>query len=170
MKAPCFRIASLMVVIAVAALDFGAIRAAADDSNGPGMLLCTVVLPMANVLAMALLLGHKNRRCGRWLAGFEAFGVAVLGYLVVAILSGEDWVWSYVTLVLEPTRAMIRPSGAGKWSTVRLFAGRSLLSVWATLPQLAFALIGGYVASYASRRSDRLFSSPESQSKAQRVE
>ena len=35
-------------------LDFGAIRAAADDSNGPGMLLRTVVLPMANDLAMAL--------------------------------------------------------------------------------------------------------------------
>jgi hypothetical protein len=145
-KAPRFRIAWLMGVVAVAALDFAAIRAAADDSNGPGMLLCTVVLPMANVLAMVFLIGRRNRRCCRLLSGFEAFGVAASVYLVMAILSGEDWVWSYITLALEPTRAIIRPPGGGKWSTGRLFAGRSLLSVWATLPQLAFALIGGYLA------------------------
>ena len=147
MNEPRFRIASLMVFIAIAALDFAAIRAAAYDLNGPGMLLCTVVLPMANVLALALLLGHRNRRCRRWLSGFEAFGLAALVYFVVAILSDEDWVWSYITLALEPTRAIIRPSGGGTWSAVRLFAGRSVLSVWATLPQLAFALIGGYIAS-----------------------
>ena len=34
-------------------------------------------------------------------------------------------------LVLEPTRAAIRPTGVGKWSTVRLLVGRSFLSVWA---------------------------------------
>jgi hypothetical protein len=136
-----------MVAIAIAALDFAAIRAAADDSNGPGMLLCTVVLPMANVLAIALLLGYRNPRYCRLLSGFAVFGAAVVGYLVMAILSGEDWVWSYVTLVLEPMRAIIRPAGGGKWSPVRLFAGRSLLSVWATLPQLAFALIGGFLTS-----------------------
>jgi hypothetical protein len=145
-RAPRFRIAWLMFVIAVAALDFAAIRAAADDSSGPSTLLCTVVLPMANVLAMVLLIGHRNRRCCRLFLGFEAFGVAALVYLVVAILSGEDWVWSYVTLALEPTRAIIRPSGGGNWSTARLFAGRSLLAVWATLPQLAFALIGGLLS------------------------
>ena len=145
MKGPRFRIAWLMAAVAIAALDFAAIRAVSDYPGGPNVLLCMVALPMANVLAIVLLIGRRHCGCRRLLLGFEACGAAALAYLFVAILSGEDWVWSYVALILEPTRTLVRPTGGGKWSTFRLFVGRSFLSIWATLPQLTFALIGGYL-------------------------
>jgi hypothetical protein len=145
MKPPRFRIAWLMAIVALAALNLAAIRAASDSSSGPEVLLCMVALPMTNVLALAILIGHRHRGWRRLLLGFEAFGVSALAYLIVAILSGEAWVWSYITLVLEPTRAIVRPSGGANWSTIRLLVGRSILSAWATLPQLAFALVGGFL-------------------------
>jgi hypothetical protein len=145
MKEPRFRIAWLMAAVAIAALDFAAIRAVTDYPGGPSVMLCMVALPMANVLAIVFLIGQRHHECRRLVLGFEAFGAAALAYLIMAVLSGEDWVWSYVALILEPTRTLVRPTGAGKWSTVRLFVGRSFLSIWATLPQLTFALIGGYL-------------------------
>jgi hypothetical protein len=134
-----------MTIVAIAALNLAAIRTASDSSSGPEGLLCMVGLPMANVLAMVLLIGHRHRGRRRWLVGFEVFGVGMLAYLIVAILSDENWVWSYITLVLEPTRAIVRPTGGGNWSTIRLLVGRSVLSVWATVPQLAFAMLGGFL-------------------------
>jgi hypothetical protein len=139
-------IAWLMAIIALAALNLGAIRAALDESGGLDLQLCIVVLPTANVLAMGLLIGHRHRESRRFLLGFEVFGAAALAYLIVANLSGKDWVWSYLTLASEPLRAAIAPTGGGKWSTLRLLAARSFLSLWATLPQLAFALIGGFLS------------------------
>jgi hypothetical protein len=108
-----------------------------------------VGLPMANALAVGLLTGRWSRGSRRFLAGFEVFGAAALSVPVVGILSGEDWVWSYLTLVTGPVRAMVGPTGGGKWTTLHMAAGRSLLSLWATLPQLAVALTGGFL----SRRS-----------------
>ena len=111
---------------------------------------------MANVLAMGLLVGHRHRGSRRFLLGFEAFGALALGLPFAAILSGEDWVWSYLTLAIEPLRATFGPTGGGKWSTLRLLVVSSFLSLWATLPQLAFALIGGFLVSQVwNRRAAR---------------
>jgi hypothetical protein len=139
-----------MAIVALAALNFGAIRAALDYPGGLNVLLCIAGLPMANALAVGLLIGHRHRGSRRFLLGFEAFGAATLGFLIVAILSGKDWVWSYLTLATEPMRATLGPTGGGKWSTFRLLVARSILSLWATLPQLTFALIGGFL----SRKSE----------------
>ena len=56
MKVPRFRIAWVMVVVAIAALDFGAIRAAFDLESPSVLLLLVVTLPMANILAVGLLI------------------------------------------------------------------------------------------------------------------
>jgi hypothetical protein len=141
-----FPIAWLMVIVALAALDFGAFRAALDHANGPHVLLCVVALPMANALVLGLLIGRRHRGSHRFLVGFEAFGAAALAYLIAAILSGEDWVWSYLTLATGPIRATIGPTGGGKWTTSRLLVARSFLSLFATLPQLTFALMGGFLS------------------------
>jgi hypothetical protein len=144
-----FPIAWLMATVALAALDFGAFRAALDHPNGPDVLLCMVVLPMANVLAMGLLIGHRHRGSRRFFLGFEAFGAAALAFLIAAIVKGEDWVWSYLMLATEPLRATLRPTGGGKWTPSRLLVARAFLSLWATLPQLSFALIGGFLSQRA---------------------
>jgi hypothetical protein len=139
-------IAWLMAIVALAALNFGAFRAASDDPAGPDRLLCMAVLPMANVLAVGLLIGRRHRGSRRFLVGFEAFGAAAFAFVVAAILSGEGWVWSYVTLATGPLRATLGPTGGGKWSTFRLLGARSFLSLWATLPQLTLALTGGFAS------------------------
>jgi hypothetical protein len=141
-----FPIAWLMAIIALAALNFGAIRAALDYPGGPNVLLCIVGLPMANALAVGLLIGRRHRGSRQFLVGFEACGAAMLGFLIVAIVSGKDWVWSYLTLATEPIRAALGPTGGGKWTAIRLLVARSFLSVWATLPQLTLALIGGFLS------------------------
>ena len=146
MKVIRFPIAGLMAIVVLAALNFGAIRAALDDPGSHNVMLCIVGLPMANALAVGLLIGRRHRGSRQFLVGFEAFGAAILGFLIVAIISGKDWVWSYLTLATEPLRAALEPTGGGKWTAIRLLVARSCLSVWATLPQLILALIGGVLS------------------------
>lgn len=73
----------------------------------------------------------------------NAFGIAASAFLIREILWNEDWIWSYLRLVIQPLRAAIGPTSGGEWSTIGLLVGRFFLSLWATLPQLTFALIGG---------------------------
>jgi hypothetical protein len=139
-------IAWLMGIVGVAAIDFGAIRATSEPGVPGGLLLCMAVLPMANVLAGGLLVGHRCRGCRRFLMGFEAFGVVPLIFLIAAIVSNDDRVRSYLTMVVEPLRTSLGPTAGQEWSTFRLLVARSILALWATLPQLAFALIGGFLS------------------------
>ena len=83
MKPPRFRIARIMVAVAIAALDFGAIRAllprhehVLDDQRG--VYLSLGALPMANVLAVVFLVGRHRPGSRPFLLGFEAFGAMAL--------------------------------------------------------------------------------------------
>jgi hypothetical protein len=144
-----FPIGWLMAIVAIAALDFWAIRGASDDPIGSHLMLCVVGLPMVNFMAVGLLIGHRYPGSRRFLLGFEAVGVASLAFLVAQELSGKDWIWSYLTLASEPLRAIIGPAGGRKWSASRLLLARAFLSFWATLPQLTFALTGGFLCQKA---------------------
>ena len=128
-----FPLAWLMASVILAALDFRAIRAGWDHPNGPDLLLCTAILPMANAPAVGLLIGHRYRGSRQFLVGFEAFGAAVVAFLIAAILSDKVWVWSYPTLFAGPVRAILGPISRRKWSPSRLLPARSLLSLWATV-------------------------------------
>ncbi len=143
MKIPRFRIQGIMLAVAIVALNCGALRATSDYASGQNLMLCTAALPMANVLVIGVVIGHRHSNGRRFLLGFEAFGAAALAYLFVAILSNEDWVWSYMMLAVEPLRLMIRPTNAGEWSTPRILVGRAVVSLWITLPQVALAFVGG---------------------------
>ena len=57
-----FRIARVMVFVALAALNFTAIRAVSDYADPRGTLLGVGALPMANVLAVGPLIGYRSRR------------------------------------------------------------------------------------------------------------
>ena len=149
MKAIRYPIGWLMAIVAIAALDFGAIRRASDDPSGSHLMLCVVGLPMVNFMAVGLLIGHRYPGSRQFLLGFEVFGVASLAFLLAQGLSGKDWIWSYLTLASERLRAIIGPTGGGKWSASRLLLARALLSFWATLPQLTFALTGGFLSQKA---------------------
>ena len=61
MKVPRFRIAWVMVFVAIAALDFTAIRVVSDNGDLTSSLLGLGGLPMANILAVGLLMGQQDR-------------------------------------------------------------------------------------------------------------
>jgi hypothetical protein len=57
MKVPRFRIAWVMVFVALAALNFAVYRAAVDAHSITGVLLALGAMPMATVLAIGLIIG-----------------------------------------------------------------------------------------------------------------
>jgi hypothetical protein len=98
---------------------------------------------MANLLVVGLLVGNHRRASRRFLLGFEVFGTTALAlYIAMAILFTDELDQSYLELVIKPLRKTIGRTG---WTTSRLLIAYSILSLWASLPQFAFALIGGIV-------------------------
>ena len=74
LKTPRFRIAWLMLVVAFAAFDLGAVRALFGLRDTFSELVGVGVLPMANLLAVAALAGASGRRHRPFLLGFLACG------------------------------------------------------------------------------------------------
>jgi len=143
MKLPHFRLAWLMAFVAIAALNFGAIRAVTDYRRPISDSLVVGALPMGNFLAFGLLIAHRRRRSRRFLLGFEFFGLtALVLYIAMAILFTDELGQTYLELASKPVRATIARTG---WTNPRLVIAYVILSVWATLPQVAFALLGGFL-------------------------
>ena len=98
MKVLRFRIAWLMVFVAIVALNFVAIRRYVDLriplQRG---ILGLGALPMANVLAVGLLIGQRRPGTHPFLLGFEAFGAVALAlYVAGACLFTEPLLISYL--------------------------------------------------------------------------
>ena len=141
MRLPRFRIAWVMVAVAIAALDFAAIRALPGSPSGELVLLGA--LPMANVLAVGLLIGLRHRGSRPFLLGFEAFGVMALAfYIALTGFSPHPGVISYLDLLLQPTSRTIGTGRPG----VLIAIICSIAVVMLGLPQFTFALIGGFLS------------------------
>ena len=140
MKVPRFRIAWVMVAVAIAALDFAAIRAVLGYPEVG--LLVVGALPMANLLAVGILIGQQRPGCRPFLLGFEAFGAMALA-LFVALASFSPWgyglIYSYLVLGIEPMEKIIGQDRPFVFIPITLF-GVVVMLGW---PQVAFALIGG---------------------------
>src|SRR5580692_11083407 len=86
MKLPRFRIGFLMVVVAIAALNFTVLRAVLATQTEVGELLAAGAMPMASVLAVSLLVGYRRPDSHPSLPGFTLFGAIALGlYVFLAI-------------------------------------------------------------------------------------
>ena len=113
MTAPRFRIAWVMVAVAFAALDFVAIRAFVDSPSPVSENLLFGALPMANVLAVGLLIARQRPESRPFLLGFEIFGATALAsYIALAFFSfpgPRGPIHSYVGIVLDP---ILSPCGA----------------------------------------------------------
>ena len=93
MKVPRFRIAWLIVFVALAALNFTVLRAEGDAT---GALLVLGAMPMATVLAIGLIIGYRRHGSRSFLLGFESFGaVALILFAVMAASFGEKMLDSY---------------------------------------------------------------------------
>jgi hypothetical protein len=142
-KPPRFRIAWIMVAVAIAAFDFMVIRRLVDYRTPTGDFLLLGALPMANVLAIGMLVGQRRPGSRPFLLGFVAFGAMALAVFVAgAIFFTDELVMPYLALVLRPMVTIIgqRPPVV-------------LIPIWFScavfmlgLPQLAFALLGGFLS------------------------
>jgi hypothetical protein len=158
MKPPRFQIAWLMVAVAVAAINFGAIRAMlAPGMGSAGTSLVVGAWPMLNILIIGLLVAHQRPRNRPFLLGFEAFGTMALAFYVLLVISSHDEVvMPYARLALDPINATIGGLPPLVLFSVRMSAGLVLL----VGPQLAVALIGG-VLSRSFPGTVRIFSPPD---------
>jgi hypothetical protein len=137
-KVPRFRIAWVMTAVAIAALDFGAIGAMFGSPTGNLLLLGA--LPMANVLALGILIGQQRPRSRPFLLGFEAFGaVALAAYIAGAAMLTKVLIFHYLHLATGPyIRTFVKHD-----TTFHDIILCSIGVVRFGLPQLAFALVGG---------------------------
>jgi hypothetical protein len=140
MRVPRFPIASVMVAVAIAALDFGAIRTFLDpQSDAKGLVFGA--LPMANVLLVGLLTAPYRPRSRSYLLGFEAFGAIALALyiLILAIGRGQEGpIDSYMEFVTIIVIYIIEP---GHPLFVPILCSFAVIMLGG--PQLVLALIGG---------------------------
>jgi hypothetical protein len=151
-KVPRFRIAWVMVAVAIAALDFTAIRVCLNAPSRWGEDFLLGVLPMVNVLGVGLLIGQQRPQSRPFFLGFETFGAMALAlYVVLTLVFVDPWgastpygdlISSYLDPVVSPIEAIIgrdRPF---------VFIPTICLAIVLMLgwPQVAFALIGGFLS------------------------
>jgi hypothetical protein len=142
LKAPRFRIAWVMVAVAIAALDFGAIRALIEFNSRARELLLLGALPMANVLAIGMLIRQQSPGIRLFLLGFEVFGAMALAlYVALSFLHDNELISNYLAVLLEPIQKIIGQGRPFVFIPIACFVAVVMLG-W---PQVAFALMGGFL-------------------------
>jgi hypothetical protein len=144
-KMPRFRIAWGMVAVAIAALDFAAIRASLEFREA--VLLVLGALPMANVLAVGILIAQQRPGSRPFLLGFEAFGAMALALFITVSVTNlffdsDMLIVCYLVPVLRLIKKIIREDQPLVFVPIVLFAYVVMLG-W---PQVVFALIGGFLS------------------------
>jgi hypothetical protein len=133
-----------VVAVAIAAVDFGAIRELLAPGMRPGGdLLLAGGLPMANVLVVGLLIAHQRRRSRPFLLGFEVFGATALA-VYIALASGfrEEAVIPYLNPFINPLENILKGHAPIVFIPIMISVAVVVLS----LPQVVFALIGGLLS------------------------
>jgi hypothetical protein len=146
-RLPRVRIAWVMFAVAIAALDFAAIREWSHSVRGD--FLVVGALPMANVLAVAMLVTRRRPGSRPFVLGFVSFGMLALTvYVALTVLFIDPFgawtpyrlmIFRYLDLFLGPLNKSAIPFNH---VTIAWF-GCAVMLGW---PQLAFALFGGYVS------------------------
>ena len=140
MKIPRFRLAWLMAFVAIAALNFGAMRALLGFNSVTARLLLGGALPMVNVLAVGILIAQRQPGSRTFLLGFEAFGAMALAFYVgLSFFPNEAALKAYFRLLGEPLEKSIG-------HVIPIPAGYLLALVMLAGPQVTFAVIGGFLS------------------------
>jgi len=167
---PRLSIVSVMAVVIVVAIDCLALRAI-DSRNGLAGALHGIALgslPMVNLLAVGLTLILQERRKSRpFLVGFEVFGMLALLLFIAGARVFPDAINSGLISVADTFADTSARLGLDYASTDigSLVEEVCLVPVLLLLPQLSFALAGGWLThKFMTARSaspDEAASSPE---------
>jgi hypothetical protein len=132
-----------MVAVAIAALDFWVILPNLGSLAGETeTYLLRGALPMANVLAVGMVIGQQRPGSSPFLLGFETFGAMALAlYVVLASSFHREVVSPYLSPLVDPIRDTIGFHRPFILIPVLCSVGVLMLG-W---PQLAFALLGGFL-------------------------
>jgi hypothetical protein len=142
-RLPRFRIAWVMVFVAVAALNFAAVRAVLVHPGPSSELLVVGAMPMASVLAVGLMFGRRRPERHPFLLGFTSFGaVAMAIFVVLAVFFADATVDYYLRLLVGPLVQIIGRDQPLIYIPVAYTFGVLMLG-W---PQVAFALLGGFLS------------------------
>jgi hypothetical protein len=145
-KVPRFRIAWLMIAVAFAALNFGAIRVMFGSPTA--VFLVLGALPMVNILAVGILIGTRRPGSRPFLLGFVAFGAMALALYVILAVNLESrfpiahLANSYLRLLSDPMEKIIGRNRPFVFVPIVCFGTMAML----VGPQVVFALIGGYLS------------------------
>src|SRR5262249_33110103 len=137
-----------MILVALAALNFGAIRALWYDlvtgrNSNRLEVLGLGALPMANILAVGLWIGLRRRGSRPFLLGVELFGAVALAlYLLVWTFYADEWVRFYLFRILNPLRTVVGYLDPPVVNKMFYFSVAAVVLGW---PQMALALMGGFL-------------------------
>jgi hypothetical protein len=137
-----------MVFVALVALNLGATRAFLNLRSPLNYKTIGVLglgaLPLVNFLAVGILVARGPGGARTFLWGFEASGAAALAlYVAGAWFFTESLLMPYLDLGIGPVSRTIGPN----WPVVYIPLRYSLAVVMLALPQITFALLGGFLIS-----------------------
>lgn len=128
-----------MTFVAILALDLGVIRAVRDRPEEDILIL---ILPTANILLAAGIVGLRRERARAFALGFVVVGA-------LSLLAFHGWVqrnpWSFLRLVNPPIRAvegLLEPV----WPAAVMPVLYTTFLVAFAIPHAALGLAGGYLA------------------------
>jgi hypothetical protein len=140
-----------MAGVAIAGLDFGAMRAIFDSVTNRlipeehFVLLIWGALPMANVLAVGLLICLRRPGTRPFLLRFEAFGAIALAFFIALEICFPREVLIHLGgFAASVQRTLARIIGPGRPFVFIPIICLGLLVILLG-PQVAFALIGGFL-------------------------
>jgi hypothetical protein len=143
-RRPLYRsdlIAWVMVLAALAAFDFRVAVAWIDYRTPTGDLLLVGAMPMANVLAVGMLIGLRRAGSRPFLWGFEAFGVVALAHYVLVATFSPMVLWANAEPLVNYVRRTYGRHGPLVCILILIFSATVML----VLPQVAFAVTGGFL-------------------------
>jgi hypothetical protein len=142
MNQPRFRIAWVLVAVAIIAIDFAIIRAMLDH---PELSLAVLgLLPMVSVLVVVNVV-HQQLSEGRpFLFGFEVFGVAAMAIFLALMIApgGQRLIMLYLAPLFGPLERLIG-SDRSRLHIQISYIGAAVMLGW---PQFTFALLGGFLS------------------------
>ncbi len=131
------QIAWLMILVALVALNFAAIRAALGRTDRFNEAWLMGALPMANALVVGLLICYRRGKCNRFHLGFQAFGAIALSLDLAGMWLYPDMTGLHFRLFTEPHGLSLTTIHVAVWDTIPL--------LMISLSQFVVALVGGFL-------------------------